>query len=72
MDQQGFCLVVSGIIPDEALVLSLSVERDALDRLASPESPAYLTPAGRREDWQQLMQYNFNVCVGNKGTFYIF
>ena len=54
MDEQGFCLVVSGTIPDEAL---------GVDRLASPEFPKYWTPADRRE-WQQLMEHNFNVCVG--------
>ena len=64
MDQLGFCLVVSGIIPDETLVRCLSVEKDVLDRLASPESAKYLTPADRREEWQQLMEHNFNVCVG--------
>ncbi|OJJ52296.1 hypothetical protein ASPSYDRAFT_164973 [Aspergillus sydowii CBS 593.65] len=63
MEQQGFCLIVSGIIPDEALVRSLSIERNALDRLASPESPTYLTPADRRQEWQQLMEHNFNLDV---------
>ena len=63
MEQQGFCLVASGIL-DEALVRSLSVEKHVPDRLASPESPKYLTPADRREEWQQFMKYNFNVRVG--------
>ncbi|KAL4913982.1 hypothetical protein BDW62DRAFT_205031 [Aspergillus aurantiobrunneus] len=63
MDQQGFCLVVSGIILDEALVCSLLVKKDVLDYLASPELLKFLTPANCQEKWQQLMEYNFNLDV---------
>ncbi|KAL4901467.1 hypothetical protein BDW74DRAFT_187690 [Aspergillus multicolor] len=56
----GFCLVVSGIVPDEAFVL---VEKDALDCLANPELPKYLTSANCREKWWQLMKHGFNLDV---------
>ncbi|KAL2859817.1 uncharacterized protein BJX67DRAFT_376032 [Aspergillus lucknowensis] len=62
MDEWGFCLVNSATITDEALVRSLKVEKDVLDRLADSESVKYLASADRKE-WQQLMEHNFNLDV---------